>query len=89
MKTELFEKAGMTASIYQALERALGSLGITRGPCLYVFFLIEYRLSNIEFRTSQCFRVDGEILGKRSSCGRGSVITRIKKMCFQKRSGYV
>ena len=72
VKTELFENADVTASIYLQSEHALGSLGITRGhvACLFSFIevrvsniVIEYRIlpSNSEFRMSQRFRVDGDI----------------------------
>ena len=72
VKTELFENADVTTSIYQQSEHALGSLGITRGhvACLFYFFevlmsniVIEYRilLSNSEIRMSQRFRVDRDI----------------------------
>ena len=67
MKTELFENADVTASIYHQSEHALGSLGITRGhvACLFSFIevlmsniFIEHRilLSNSEFQMPQRFR---------------------------------
>ena len=72
MRTELFENADVTASIYFPPDLALRSLGITRGqfPCLFSLIkvrmsniVIEYRisLSKIEFRMSQRFHVDGDI----------------------------
>ena len=72
VKTELFENADVTASIYHQSEHVLGSLGITRGhvACLFSFIevlmsniITEYRilLSNCEFPMSQRFRVDRDI----------------------------
>ena len=72
MKTELFENADVTVSIYCISEHALGSLGITRGHFASLFSFIEVRLpnividyglslSNIELRMSQRFRVDRDI----------------------------
>ena len=72
MKTDLFENADVTASIFYVSEHTLGSFGIMGGQFAYLFsliearmsnFVIEYRtaLSNIEFRMSQHFSVDGDI----------------------------
>ena len=73
VKTELFENADVTASIYHPSEHALlCSLGITRGHVACLFSFIEVLMSNIvfehrillstsKFRMSQCFRVDGDI----------------------------
>ena len=47
VKTELFENADVKASIYDVSERALGSLGITRGHFAYLFSFIEVRMPNI------------------------------------------
>ena len=41
VKTELFENADVTASIYDPSEPALGSLGITRGYFAYLFSDLE------------------------------------------------
>ena len=48
VKTELFENADVTASIYDVSEHALGSLGITRGHFDCLFSFIEVRSSNAE-----------------------------------------
>ena len=72
MKTEPFENADVTASIYHPSEHAIGSLGITRGHVACLFSFIEVRVSNIvieyrilllnsEFRMSQRFRVDADL----------------------------
>ena len=68
VKTELFENADVTTSIYDVSEHALGSLGITRGhfACLEVRMpniVIDYGISfsNIKLRVSHRFRVDGDI----------------------------
>ena len=42
VKTELFENADVTASIYTPSEHAVGSLGITQGHFVYVFSNFEY-----------------------------------------------
>ena len=47
VKTELFENADVTASIYDVSEHALGSLGITRGHFACLFSFIEVRMPNI------------------------------------------
>ena len=71
VKTELFENADVTTSIYDVSEHALRSLGITRGnfACLFSFIedrmpniVIDYGISfsNIELRVSHRFRVDGD-----------------------------
>ena len=82
VKTELFENADVTVSIYDVAQHALGSLGITRGhfACPFSFievrkwnFVIEYRIVNITAFT----------------CGRGSFFKRIRKDAFSKISGYV
>ena len=48
MKAELFQNADVTASIYDASEFALGSLGITQGlfNCFYSF--VEFRTAKFE-----------------------------------------
>ena len=72
MKTELFENADVTASIYHPSKHSLGSLGMTRGhfACLFSFIKVQMSnivtecrisLSNSEFRMPQRFRVDGDI----------------------------
>ena len=47
VKTELFENADATVSIYCISEHALGSLGITRGHFACLFSFIEVRMPNI------------------------------------------
>ena len=95
VKTELFENADVTVSIYHQSEHALGSLGITRGhvACLFSFIevlmsniVIEYRilLSNSEFRMAQRFRVDGDIFENGPRVDSDLFFKRIKKMRFQK-----
>ena len=51
MKTDLFEYADVTASIYHPSEQALGSLGITQGHFVICFGL----------RIPHNIRVDGDI----------------------------
>ena len=42
VKSELFETADVTASIYKPSQHAFGSLGITRGHSVYLFSDFEY-----------------------------------------------
>ena len=53
VKTELFENAEITVSIYLLSEHALGSLGSLMGILLVCFLLLrfecQFSLSNIEF----------------------------------------
>ena len=64
VKTELFENADVTASIYDVSERAHGSLGITRGHFDCLFSFIEARISKFAC-SSDVFenapRVDADI----------------------------
>ena len=83
VKTELFENADVTASIYDVSEHALGSLGDhARAFCLSVFF---YGSSNAEYRyllwnfvveyrivSVTAFSCGRGYFRKRSSCGRES-----------------
>ena len=68
VEMELFESADVIPSICYISEHAFGSLGITRGQFVYLFSLIEVRvsLSNMEFHNRisnfEC---------NRFSCGRG------------------
>ena len=50
VKTELFENADVTASIYDVSEHAHGSLGITQGhfDCLFSFVEVEVRTAKFE-----------------------------------------
>ena len=95
MKTELFENADVTASIYHQSEHALGYLGITRRrvACLFSFIevlmsniVIEYRilLSNSEFRMLQRFRVDRDIFENGPRVDADLFLYGYKKMRFQK-----
>ena len=104
MKTELFENADVTASIYYPSEHALGSLRITRGQraCACLFSFIEVRMSNIvieyrflllnsEFQMSQRFRVDGHIFknGFQVDADLFYTFYTDKKDASSKGSGYV
>ena len=59
VKTELFENADVTASIYDVPEHAHGSLGITQGhfDCLFSFV----KVRRAEFESKKRLRVDGDI----------------------------
>ena len=59
MKTELFENAEVTASIYDVSEHARGSLGITQGHFDCLFSCIKVQTDG--FECSIVFRVDGDI----------------------------
>ena len=81
VKTELFETADVTASIYDVSEHAHGSLGITQGlfDCLCSF--VEVRTA--KFECSSVFVWTG-ILLKTLLVGTRILLIRIKKMRFQK-----
>ena len=68
MKTEIFENADVTASIYDVSEHAHGALGITQGhfDCLFSFV----KVRKAEFECSSVFVWTG-IFSKRSSRGSG------------------
>ena len=84
MKTELFENADFTASIYYVSEHVHGNLGIARGGlCLFSF--IEVRTSKLHVTASLCRRGS---FRKLSLSGRGYFYTD-KKDAFSKISGYV
>ena len=59
VKTELFQNADVTASIYNPPEHAHGVLGITQGhfDCLLSFV----RVRRAEFESKKSLRVDGDI----------------------------
>ena len=59
MKTELFENADVTASIYNPSEHAQGALGITQGhfDCLFSFV----KVPRAEFESKKRFRVGEDI----------------------------
>ena len=95
VKTELFENADVTTSIYHQSELALGSLGITRGHVACLFsrievlmsnIVIEYQilLSNSEFRMSQRFCVDRDIFENGPRVDADLFCTDKKKTHFQK-----
>ena len=99
MKAELSSSKTLT-SIFYISEYALGSLGITREQFAYLLSLIEHRyrmsnnvieyripLSNIEFRISQSFRVDGDIFENAPNVD-ADLFQTDKKDAFSKRSGY-
>ena len=68
MKTELFENADVTASIYDVSEHAHGSLGITQGHFDCVFSFVEVRIA--KFECNSVFEWTG-IYSIRPSYGRG------------------
>ena len=79
VKTELFENADVTASIYDVSEHAHGSLGITQGH-FDCFSLSKFEQRSLNAAAFSCGRGYHR---KRSSCGRGYFFIRIKKMCFE------
>ena len=72
VKTELFENADVTASIYDAPEHVHGSLGISQGHFDCFFLLSNFEQRSLNPGGRGYFR-------KRSSCGRGYLFIRIKK----------
>ena len=81
VKTELFENADVTASIYDVPEHAHGSLGITQGHLSVCFLLSKFEQRNLNAAAaSSCGR---GYFRKRSSCGRGYFLIWIKKMLFK------
>ena len=97
MKTELFENADVTVSIYCILEHAVGSLGMMRGHFACLFSFIEVRMPNIvidyRYRISNCechnVFVWTEIFSKTLFVWTRIFLKRIKKDAFSKISGYV
>ena len=81
MKTELFENADVTASIYDVSDHAHGSLGITQGHFDCLFSFVKVRTAG--FECSNVFVWTG-IFWKTLLCGRGYLFIRIRKMRFQK-----
>ena len=62
VKMELFKKADVTASIYDASEHTHGSLEIAQGYFNCVFPLVEVRAAKLECNNVfTCLRVDGDI----------------------------
>ena len=86
VKTELFENADVTASIYDVSEHAHGSLGITQGHFDCLLSIVKFKQWSLNAAASSCGR---GYFRKRSSCGRGYFFIRIKKDAFSKISGYV
>ena len=86
VKTEVFENADVTASIYNVPEHAHGSLGIMQEHFDCLFFLSKFEKWSLNAAASSCGR---GYFRKRSSCGRGHFFIRIKKDAFSKISGYV
>ena len=88
VKTELFENADVTASIYDVPEHAHRSSGITHGhfDCLFSFVKIRTKEFESSSTASSCGR---GYFQKRSSCERRYFFIRIKKDAFSKISGYV
>ena len=97
VKTELFENADVTASIYDVSELAHGSLGITQGHFDCLFSFVEVRTAKFEcscvfvwtrifFYTDKkrCVFKNIRIRRKRSSCGRGYYFYTDKKRCVFK-----
>ena len=56
VKTELFENADVTASIYDVPEHAHGSLGITQGHFDYLFLLLKFEQKSLNAAASSCGR---------------------------------
>ena len=81
VKTELLENADVTASIYDILQHAHRSLGITQGHFDCLFSLSKFEQPSLNAAASSCgwgyFR-------KYSSRGRANFFIRISKMRFQK-----
>ena len=86
VKTELFENADITASIYDVSEYAHGSLGITQGhfDCLFSFV----KVRTAEFECSSVFVWTG-IFSKTLLVWTRIFFYTDKKDAFSKRSGYV
>ena len=80
LKTELFENADVTASIYYVSEHAHGSLGITRGHFACLFSFIEVRTS--KFACSSVL-VWTAIFSNTLLVETWIFFIRMKKMCFQ------
>ena len=68
VKTELFESADVTASIYDVSKHAHGSLGISQGHLIVCFLLSKFEQRSLNAAVSSCGR---GYFQKRSSCGRG------------------
>ena len=86
VKTELFENADVTASIYDVSEHAHGSLGITQGHFDCLVSLIEVR--TVKFECSSVFVWPG-IFSKTFLVWTRIFVHTDKKDAFFKVSGYV
>ena len=76
VKTELFENADVTASIYDVSEHAHGSLGITQGhfDCLFSFVKVHFH----SFIFTYLGTVAPSVRGNCFSGGRGNTFTNRK-----------
>ena len=81
VKTELFENADVTASIYNVSEHAHGSLGITQGhfDCLFSFVKVQ----TAEFECSSVFVWTGIFSKKLHMCTRIFFHTDKKRCVFK------
>ena len=86
VKTELFENADITASIYDVSEHAHGSLGITQGHFDCLFSFVE--VGTAEFECSSVFVWTG-IFSKTLLVWTRIFIYTDKKDAFSEISGYV
>ena len=86
VKTELFENADVTISIYDVSEHAHGSLGITQGHFDCLFSFVEVRTA--KFECSSVFVWTGIYL-KTLPVWTRIFFIRIKKDAFSKIPGYV
>ena len=81
VKTELFENADVTASIYDVSEHAHGSLGITQGHFDCLFSFVKFRIA--EFECSRVFVWTG-IFSKTLLVWTRIFIYKDKKICVFK-----
>ena len=86
VKTELFENADVTASIYDVSEHAHGSLGITQGHFDCLLSIVKFQ--TVEFECSSVFVWTG-IFSKTLLVWTRIFFIQIKKDAFSKMSGYV
>ena len=86
VKTELFENADVTASIYDVPEHAHGSSGITQGHFDCLFYFVKIRTE--EFESSSVFVWTG-IFSKTLLVWTQIFFDTDKKDAFSKISGYV
>ena len=86
MKTELFENADVTASIYDVPEHAHGSLGTTKGHFDCLFSFVEVRTA--KFECSSVFVWTG-IFSKTLLVWTRIFLKTDEKDAFSKISGYV